>query len=170
MAAPRRWTPADDDTLRALHAQGRTLHAIAGEMGRGKATISAKAAEMDPPLSWARDQVANATQAKVVDAKARRADVKLRLLSRAEHLLSRLEATEFTTLVPDGPGVQASKTLPFVPPDDEKALSGALASYLASYDRLEKLDGDNGVADAVGMLDKIADAIKAAAATMPDPA
>lgn len=164
MASPGRWTPAQEAELRDLHGQGLTLTAIAKQIGRDKGAVSVKAKTMG--LTWDRSATAAATRAKVADAKARRATIKLRLLSRVEHLLDRLEAEKFTTLVPDGPGSQGTRTLTFVPPDDEKALATSMSSYLASYDRLEKLDGDGGVADAVGMLDKIADAIKAAADTL----
>ncbi|WP_130012150.1 helix-turn-helix domain-containing protein [Serinicoccus sediminis] len=160
MATPR-WTQADTDRLTDLHSQGLSLGKIAEQMGRGKATISTRAKAAG--LTWDRDQVAAATQAKTRDAKARRADIKLRLLTRVEANLDRLDADTFHTLVPSGPGIHDPRQLSFVPPDDEKHLATSITSYLGAYDRLEKLDGDGGVADAVGMLDKIADAIKGAA-------
>lgn len=88
MAAAARWTEAETDRLRALHAAGKSLHAIAAEMGRGKGTISAKAKAAG--LAWDREQVQAATQAKVADARERRATLQLRLLDDAERLREQL--------------------------------------------------------------------------------
>ncbi|WP_127572760.1 helix-turn-helix domain-containing protein [Georgenia faecalis] len=165
--APRPWTDTDNDRLRELHAAGHSLHAIAQQMGRAKSTISKHAERAG--LAWDRGRVDAATKAKTADAKARRADLKLRLLTRAEAILTRLEADTFTTLVPNGPGSQGTRTLTFVPPDAEKALATSLSSYVSTFDRLEKLDADQGTTEAVGMLDQIASAIAGAADALRDP-
>ncbi len=52
MAAPRPWTDTDDTTLRQLHAAGKSLHAIAGDLGRSKAVVSRYAKQAG--LSWDR--------------------------------------------------------------------------------------------------------------------
>lgn len=169
MAAPRTWTTDDDATLATLHGQGMSLHAIAKEMGRGKATISRKAAEQDPPLTWDRAQVANATQAKVADAKARRAQLKADLLDDAARL--RKQLWQQTTYVDHGgkdfDEVEWTLDEPIFA--DKLRIMQAVSTAVGSYDRLEKLDGDQGTIEAVGMLDKIADAIKAAAEHMAPP-
>ena len=89
MAAPR-WTDADTAALQAGHAAGKSLHAIAKELGRGKATVSRKANALG--LKWDREQVQAATAAKTMDAKARRAALQLALLDDAERLREQLWA------------------------------------------------------------------------------
>ena len=66
MPAPRPWEPAETDTLRALHADGLSLNAIAKRMARSKDVISRRAADIG--LNWDRTRTAVATQAIVLDA------------------------------------------------------------------------------------------------------
>lgn len=82
------WTPAEDTILRALHEAGRSLHAIAKEMGRSKDTISKKAAALG--LTWDRTRTAAAAQAVVVDNKARRVALTATLYTRAEEFLQQI--------------------------------------------------------------------------------
>ncbi len=84
MPAPRPWEPAETDTLRALHADGLSLNAIAKRMARSKDVISRRAADLG--LNWDRSRTAVATQAVVADAKARRAALQVSLLGDAENL------------------------------------------------------------------------------------
>ena len=86
MAAPRPWTDVDKATLYRLHGEGRTLTAIAKELGRSPAAVSRFCAQQAPPLSFDRAQTSAATEAKVADAKARRAALQLHLLDDAEKL------------------------------------------------------------------------------------
>jgi hypothetical protein len=82
------WTDADTTRLRQLHSAGKSLHAIAAEMGRAKSTIHRKAKEAG--LTFDRDTVAAATEAKMTDAKARRTALQLALLEDAEKLRTQL--------------------------------------------------------------------------------
>ena len=82
------WTDADTARLAELHATGRSLHAIAADMDRAKSTIHRKA--KDAGLSFDRDTVNAATDAKVADAKARRTALQLHLLEDAEKLRTQL--------------------------------------------------------------------------------
>lgn len=84
MPAPRPWEPVETDTLRALHADGLSLNAIAKRMARSKDVISRRAADLG--LNWDRSRTAVATQAVVADAKARRAALQVSLLGDAENL------------------------------------------------------------------------------------
>ena len=156
-----RWTTDDEQTLRQLHADGITLTAIAKHLGRDKGSVSRKAAKMG--LTWDRSATAAATQAKVLDAKARRAQLKLNLLDDATRLREQLwkPAHYIDHGGKDFDRVEWTQDEPTYA--DKLKLVQAVSAAIGSYDRLEKLDGDGGVADAVGMLDKIADAIKAAA-------
>ena len=159
--SPGRWTTDDEQTLRELHGQGLTLTAIAKQIGRDKGSVSRKAKALG--LSWDRSHTAAATQAKVLDAKARRAQLKLNLLEDATRLREQLwkPAHYIDHGGKDFDRVEWTQDEPTYA--DKLKLVQAVSAAIGSYDRLEKLDGDGGVADAVGMLDKIADAIKAAA-------
>lgn len=154
------WTPEDDNTLRAHHAAGRSLHWIAQEMGRGKATISNKAKALG--LAWDRAQVASATVAKVRDAKARRADA---LLAELE-ILERSQQRVLVTLRGDGPwstivrgegGAENARALDFVPPRDLRDETSARASMAVVIDRLHT--DDNGATEARSMLARLADSL-----------
>lgn len=157
-ASPRPWTPEDDEVLLRMHGEGASLHAIAKHLGRSKTTVHRAATRLE--LVWDRSKTAKAVEARTLDAKARRADIKLRLLTRADSLLSRLESDTFTTLVPTGGGEKKTRTLTYVPPEDERHVAQSLSSYLSTYDRLDKLDTDSGVATAVSMLGDIITAIR----------
>lgn len=84
------WTPEDDETLRTLHAAGRTLGDVATTMGRSKATISRHAQLLG--LGWDRTQVARATKARAADNRARRAELEAGLLADAARLRAQLFA------------------------------------------------------------------------------
>jgi hypothetical protein len=88
MTAPQMWTDADEQTLRDLHATGMTLTAIAKQMGRSKNTISKYAERLG--LSWDRTRTAAATEARKIDAAARRVALEERYLVEADRLLDQL--------------------------------------------------------------------------------
>lgn len=90
MAAPRPWTKDDDEQLTALHAEGKSLHSIAGQMGRAKRTISEHARALG--LTWDRSRTMAATNARVADAKSRRAELAALLLDDAHRLREQLWA------------------------------------------------------------------------------
>ncbi|WP_131104038.1 helix-turn-helix domain-containing protein [Ornithinimicrobium sufpigmenti] len=168
MASPGRWTTEQETRLRELHGQGLTLTAIAKELGRDKGSVSRKAKAMDPPLTWDRSHTAAATQAKVLDVKARRAQLKADLLEDAARLRKQLFAPTVIFNFGGKDNTYEQRELDQPPHADQLKIMQAVSTAIGSYDRLEKLDGDGGVSDAVGMLDKIADAIKATAQTLQD--
>lgn len=85
---PNAWTDLDDQTLRDLHAAGMTLTAIATQMQRSKSTVNKHAKSLG--LGFDRTRTATATQAKRVDAAARRATLEERYLVEAGRLLDQL--------------------------------------------------------------------------------
>lgn len=84
MAKARPITDEDRRKVRDLHAAGESRNAIAEAIGRSGATVSKIADELE--LSFDRSAVRAATEAKVADARARRAALQLKLLSDAERL------------------------------------------------------------------------------------
>lgn len=86
-------TEAEIQRVRDLHAQGMSRNDIARALGRSGRTVSRIAAEQVPPLTFERgEQVAAATEARKADAKARRAELQLKLLDDAERLRAQLFA------------------------------------------------------------------------------
>lgn len=154
MPNPKR-TQADIDIVLELHAQDVTRNDIARQTGYSTAWISnvVKAAGK----SFARSaQVQAATEAKVIDNKARRATIVGRLYNRAESLLTRLEATTFAALVPTGPGVQSPRDLEFVPAGEERNIATSIAIFLDKAMVLEKVDAVPERSDAQSMLGRLA--------------
>jgi IS30 family transposase len=85
-------TDEDRERLRQLHAEGHGRNEIARRLKRSPRTISILAEELG--LSFDRTATAVATQARVIDAKARRAALIHRAYARAEKIYDRLEADE----------------------------------------------------------------------------
>lgn len=158
------WTPEEDATLRRLHATGKSLHAIAQEMSRSKGTISRKAADLG--LTWDRAQVAKATEAHRVDARARRQAITTKLYDKAEQLLEQIDQPHIVFSIGGKDNVYTEHTLDRPPTGDIRNLMLSVTAALQRALDLEKYDGDGGVVEAVGMLDQIANAIKAAAETL----
>ena len=82
------WTDDESRRLRELHADGRSLHSIAKELGRSKQTISKWAQSLG--LSWDRSETAKAAEAKHVDNKARRVALEERLLEEASKVVDQM--------------------------------------------------------------------------------
>lgn len=83
-------TDEERHRVRELHAAGLNRNAIAKELGRSGSTISKIAERLG--LSFDRTAVKAATEARVADAKARRAQLMNELLDDAERLRSQLFA------------------------------------------------------------------------------
>lgn len=145
--------------LRRLHADGKGRNEIATLMQRSPRTISTYAEQLG--LAFDRTATAVATEAKKVDAKARRARIVQRLYSRTERLLDQLEGADhhgfkFTTSTVNG---IETESLDHVPGQEEKALSGAITQYMNQAVRLEQIDGDPGVEAARSMLGSLAEGL-----------
>lgn len=82
------WTDEESTRLTELHAAGKSLHFIAGDMERSKRTISVWAEKLG--LSFSREKTAKAAEAVHVDNKARRALLESRLLTEAEKVIEQL--------------------------------------------------------------------------------
>ncbi|AQS72348.1 helix-turn-helix domain containing protein [Streptomyces pactum] len=147
------------EELKRLHTEGLGRNAIAREMGRSLRGVSVHAERLG--LTFDRTMTAVATQAKVTDAKARRAAIVQRLYARTERLLDQLEGADdgrfkFTTSTVNG---IETESLDHVPGQEEKALSGAITQYMNQAVKLEQLDGDPGVEAARSMLGSLAEGL-----------
>ena len=155
-------TDAERAEIRRLHAEGKGRNEIAKAIGRGGRTNSRQAALMN--LTFDRTQTARATEAKMVDAKARRIAIIERLYARVEATLDRLDkATEggFKYTTSTGQGIDTI-SLDHVPGQEEKAFAAAIGQYLNQSTRLEALDSNNGVDEGISLLGQLATGLTAA--------
>lgn len=158
--------PVTDETraqVRALHAEGHGRNEIARRLERSPRTVSVLAAEMG--LTFDRTATAVATEARMVDARTRRAALIHRAYTRAEKIYDRLEADQtsgynFTATTVNG---IETETLDHVPAQDERALAMAAGQHLTQATKLEALDGDPANDDARSMLLNLSDALRRAA-------
>ncbi|MYR45075.1 helix-turn-helix domain-containing protein [Streptomyces sp. SID5910] len=153
------FTDEEITELKRLHAEGLGRNAIAREMGRSLRGVSVHAERLG--LTFDRTMTALATQAKVTDAKARRAAIVQRLYARTERLLDQLDDADnggfkFTTSTVNG---IETESLDHVPGQEEKALAGAITQYMNQAVKLEQLDGDPGVEAARSMLGSLAEGL-----------
>jgi hypothetical protein len=149
-------TDTDRDRVRELHAQGKTRNEIARAISRAPSTVTGIAGTLG--LSFDRTATAAATHARQVDNRARRTEIVARLYDRAEQILGRLEAEQYTFTATTVNGIE-SKTLDHVPAPDEKALASAMSSHLGAAARLEQVDADKGAEGAKSMLSGLAVAL-----------
>lgn len=140
--------------VRNLHAQGLTRNEIARQSGVSTYTVSRICD--DAGLSFDRARTEAATKAKVVDAKARRADIIARLYDQSETILTRLESPHYKTLVKGERGKDLEVTLDFIPPADRRNDLTSIGITLDKAIALERVDTDNGSGAATSMLDKLA--------------
>jgi hypothetical protein len=154
-------TDKDRQAVRRLAAQGLSRNAIARELKRSSRTISVIAAELDPPVTFDRTMTAVATQARVIDARARRAALIQRAYARTEKIFDRLEADEttgykFTATTVNG---IETETLDHVPGPEERSLAAAAGQYLTQAAKLEAMDAGSGHEEDKGILSGIAKAL-----------
>jgi hypothetical protein len=151
-------TPAERDRIRQLHGQGLSRNAIATEIGRGVATVSRVAKDLG--LSFDRSATQAATQAKVADAKARRAQLMQDLLHDAHKLRSQMwQQCEYI----DHGGkdfVEARWWQPEPTPADKLKLMQAARAALDGSLRLDAHDGDGSIEQVGSLLGSLFDTLR----------
>lgn len=158
-------TDEDREAVRRLAAEGKGRNQIARELQRSPRTISVIAAELDPPVTFDRTATAVATQARVIDAKARRAALMERYYEQAHKHLDRLDRDEH-----DITEVSIGKVVRYraddLPTQDVRNLIQASTVAANQALKLEALDTNNGVDDAKSMLGQLAAGLTAAYSAM----
>lgn len=154
-------TEDDKRRVRDLHAAGESRNAIAEAIGRSGASVSKIAKELG--LSFDRSKVKAATEAKVADARARRAALMLNLLDDAAKLRAQLWVPH--TYVDHGGKdfVRAEWTQPEPSSADKLKLMQATAAAANTSMRLDEHDtvGDD-VDEAKSMIGALAAGLQAA--------
>ncbi|QKW08054.1 helix-turn-helix domain-containing protein [Streptomyces sp. NA04227] len=154
-------TDADREQVRRLHAAGKSRNAIAREIGRSSSTVSKIGRELGLRFEGGA-RVAPATEARRQDLAAVRTELQQRLYARASANLARVEANDYTRteLLPNGRVVRVTSHEP--PAQDERHHSQAVASYLASAQRLAEVDAGSSSGAVRSMLTDLAAGIREA--------
>jgi len=156
-------TPTERDTIKALHGQGKSCRAIAGELGRSPSAVSRAAADMG--LAWDAGRTAAATEAKVATNQARRAAMILRLYNRCDRIMDRLDAERFKLVGMDKDGYARTNEIDrdAIPGTEERALFGMVVNGLQAAARLEQVDAAQmNTGDAKGILGGLQEALHSA--------
>lgn len=161
--SPRPLTDEDSEAVRALHAQGHGRNEIARRIDRSPRIVSELAAEMG--LSFDRTATAVATEARVIDARARRVALMERYNEHAHKQLDRLDREEHhITEVSIGKVVRYKS--PDLPSADVRNLMQASIAASNQSAKLEALDSDNGASEAKSMIGRLAVGLNAAYSAM----
>ncbi|MEU9714983.1 helix-turn-helix domain-containing protein [Streptomyces sp. NPDC047976] len=154
--------PVTDQTkadVRRLHAEGLGRNAIARELHRSPRAVSVICEELG--LTFDRTAAAVATEARMVDIRARRTDIMERLQAQAEKILARLKRQEHRVRE-----VSFGKVVTYeveeLPAQDVRNLMVAVSIATTQAAKLEALASDGGVNDAKSMLGQLAAGLTAA--------
>lgn len=161
MTTRRRWTADDDDLLREHVANGLSIQKTADAMGRSYSTIQDHAKQLG--LSFARSAPIEAIVARTMDARAERAQFRDELMQDLKKLKAQLWSSVEVYNFGGKDNTFESAVLDQPPIADQLRLVQAISTGMATIEKIDKMDADQGVTDAAGMLDQIAEAIKKAA-------
>lgn len=155
------WTDAETAKLRELHAAGRSMHSIAAEMKRSKQTVSTHSVEIG--LTWDRSKTAAATEARVIDFKARRTSIVARMYDDTEHVLTQLEngrnGKGWQSILKGTFGVEEARNLDFIPSRDRRDMADVLTRNITTAAKLEAIDANAGVERERSLLTQLGEAL-----------
>lgn len=147
-------TPAQIAQIKELAGTGLSRAAIAREMGISPSTVG----KFSPEGSFDRQGTAQASAAKQIDNRARRAALVDRMMAQAERTLSRLEADTYTYRVKVADSTFVVTDEQPNSEDERNHLTG-LAAVMSTVARLEAIDTDTGAAAAKSMLTALGEAL-----------
>jgi IS30 family transposase len=153
-------TKRELDRIRALHGEGKTRNDIAKAVGRSASAITAACNKMG--LSFDRTKTAAATKAKVLDARAKRAELMNKLLDDAEKL--RQQLWEPTKIYSFGgkDNTYAERKVDRPPFKDQRDIVNAVSTTITASLRLDEHDKGSDVDDSKSMLRGLAEKLKVA--------
>lgn len=160
MATNNPLTKRELDRIKALHSEGKSRNDIAKDLGRSASTITAACNKLG--LSFDRTKTAAATKAKVLDARAKRAELMNKLLDDAEKL--RQQLWEETTIWSFGgkDNTFNSKKVSRPPFKDQRDIVNAVSTTITASLRLDEHDKGTNVDDAKSVLRGLAEKLKVA--------
>lgn len=160
------YTPEEDETLRRLIPLGVPQSEIGKQIGRTRGSVANRAAKLG--LRSDRTDTARATEAKVIDAKARRAALEVKLLEDAEKLRGQIWAPTLVYNFGGKDNTYNEREVTEPPHADKLKLMQAAGIAIDRSLKIAEHDSDTGVVEAVGALDQIADALAEVTKTLPD--
>ena len=140
MAANKPITARERKRIAELHADGATRNDIAKAVKRSPSTITKMCRELG--LSFDRSKTKAATEAKVADAKARRAEIMHGLLDDVQRLRAQLFAPAIIFSFGGKENTYAERHVPEPPSRDKRDLMGSISLALNASLRLDDHDGD----------------------------
>lgn len=135
--------PVTDDERASIkdgHAAGKSLNAIAKDLGRPASTVASVAAKQG--ITFDRSSTEKATQAKVRDNRARRAGLISALYDIAEDEVAYLRQVGPYALTEVSAGQAVDYLIARLPAQDRRALVSSIAAAAQSAIRLEQVDSD----------------------------
>lgn len=169
MAAPVPWTDDEDQTLRDLAQAGRPISAMVKALtGRHPSSVKRRLDRLG--IHGDRTQTAAATQAKVIDAKARRAAAALAELEILEHAQADVLATmrdrqPWTTVLKAEGGAEYETTTTKIPTRDQREAAAARSQAAGILTKLEVATDEH--ADAKAFITQLGEALLATAPETP---
>jgi hypothetical protein len=147
-------TDHDRDQVRALHAQGLSRNEIARQIQRSGKTVSRLASEQG--LTFERgEEIRAATEARKVDARARRAALALALLDDAERMRRQLFAPHLAFNFGGKDNTYEEHPLPEPPPRDKRDLMQAIGTAIDRSVKLDEYDSGANLGQVVSLLETI---------------
>jgi len=160
VASPRPVTRDDHDQVRELHGQGLSRNAIAKQLGRSGKTISEIADKLN--LTFDRERTKAATEAKVADAREKRATLANALLDDAARLRQQLWKQAHYVDHGGKEFFEVKWSLPQPTFADKLKLMQATGIAIDKAVRLDEYDRATGNDDEKGMLLELRDQLRAA--------
>ncbi len=140
MAATNPLTPAERKRIAKLHGEGKTRNDIARALGRSASTITKACRALG--LSFDRTATKAATEAKVADAKAKRADIMNGLLDDVQKLRDQLFSAAIVFSFGGKENTYNERPVAEPPARDKRDLMGSISLALNASMRLDDHDGD----------------------------
>lgn len=147
------WTDEDSRRLTELHAEGKSLHFIAGEIGRSKQTVSRYAKSLG--LEWDRATTAKAAEAVHVDNKARRVALEERLLVEAQKIMDQLWEPTVVFAFGGKDNTYEEHTLTQPTFGDQKAIVQTATTAIRESTRLHEMNAGSNADHSKAMLVKM---------------
>lgn len=151
------WTDEESTRLTELHAAGKSLHFIAGELGRSKETVSRWAEKLG--LSFSREKTAKAAEAVHVDNKARRALLESRLLTEAEKVIEQLWTPAIVYSFGGQFNEYAEHELDKPTFSDQKAIMQTASTAITASNKLHEMNAGQNTDHAKSMLVQMQEAL-----------
>lgn len=151
------WSDEDSRRLTELHAEGKSLHFIAGEIGRSKQTVSRYAKSLG--LEWDRATTAKAAEAVHIDNKARRVALEERLLVEAQKIMDQLWEPTVVFAFGGKDNTYEEHTLTQPTFGDQKAIVQTATTAIRESTRLHEMNAGQNTDHAKSMLVQMQEAL-----------